>query len=198
MTIRPEYNQVARIKVFGIGGAGRNILNTLIIKGMDPSLGVYIDTDKNARAASRAEAFLVLGEEALHGLNTGADPNKGRIAAQLSEQELLFAMRDVDLLVLTAGLGGGVGSGATPVIADLALRAGDTTPVAVVTLPADKEGHARGEQAKAALAAIGALPVQELHVKRISSDVPLSHWFDEPNTWAADLIWRMIAETKAE
>lgn len=131
------------IKILGIGGAGRNILNALIDSGINPSVTIYIDTDINVLPTSKSEGFIQLGKAVFHGLGTGSRPAYGLIAAQSAEDEIVEATKDCDLVILIAGLGGGVGSGATPYIASLVKSYSSADIIAIVTLAAKWESGGR-------------------------------------------------------
>ncbi len=140
--ILPDIETFARIKVVGIGGGGGNALNRMIqskLRGID---FVAINTDAQALHYSRANKKVHIGKEATKGLGAGANPEIGRMAAEESEAEIYDALKNTDMVFITTGLGGGTGSGATPIIARIAKEIGALT-VAVVTKPFSFEGERR-------------------------------------------------------
>ena len=143
MLIKPEVNRFAKIKVVGVGGAGCNSLNSMIslqqIQGVD---FVGINTDAQALLTCLAPAKVQMGEQLTKGLGSGGDPEIGRKAAEESTEKLEEVMKDADMVFVTAGMGGGTGTGAGPLIADIARKSGALT-VAVVTKPFTFEGAHR-------------------------------------------------------
>lgn len=145
---------VTSTKVVGVGGAGLAILERLAQEGVDISECIAMHTDAKALLASSAAHKVQLGREAASGLGAGGDPNVGQTAARESGGEIAAACSGAQLVVVCAGLGGGTGSGAAPVVAQEAKKSGALV-VGVVTLPFAGEGGKRGEQARAALARLG-------------------------------------------
>lgn len=109
---------VARIKVIGVGGAGNNAVNRMIEAGIQSASYVAVNTDKQILLLSKAEVKIPIGSALTKGLGAGADPEVGRAAAEESKETLTEAVKDTDLLFITAGMGGGTGTGAAPVIAE--------------------------------------------------------------------------------
>ncbi|MBQ1509101.1 MAG: cell division protein FtsZ [Erysipelotrichaceae bacterium] len=146
MTIKPEYNQVARIKVFGVGGAGCNAVNRMVndgVKGVD----FYVcNTDLQSLNLSKCQNKIVLGKETTKGLGSGGNPEIGQKAGLESEEEIRKAMAGADMVFITAGMGGGTGTGAAPIFAKAAREIGALT-VGIVTRPFDFEGRKRMDQA---------------------------------------------------
>ncbi len=141
----------ARIKVIGVGGGGGNAVNRMIeagIKGVD---FIVANTDLQALNASKAPMKIQLGSKSTRGLGAGSNPDIGRNAALEDHQKLLDVLEGSDMVFVTAGLGGGTGTGAAPVVASLAIELGALT-VAVVTKPFGVEGRRRMEQAEKGLA----------------------------------------------
>jgi len=127
-----------RIKAIGVGGGGCNAVNRMV-RGEIPGVDfIAANTDVQALMANEAPTRIQLGPEVSHGLGVGGDPGLGRKAAEESEAELGKAMRDADMVFIAAGMGGGTGTGASPVIARLAKEAGALT-VAIVTKPFEFE-----------------------------------------------------------
>jgi len=138
----------AKIKVVGVGGAGNNAVNRLIDSGLRGADYIVVNTDNQALALSKAPKRIRIGGELTKGLGAGADPTIGQRAAEQSKEELQAALKDTDLLFITAGMGGGTGTGAAPVIAKLAKDMKILT-VAVVTLPFSFEARKRMDNAMA-------------------------------------------------
>ena len=140
-------NEGAKIKVIGVGGGGCNVVNTMIKEGLTKVEYIVANTDSQALNASLAPTKVQLGSEITKGLGAGANPEIGKKAA-LDEYEKLSEVLDgADMVFITAGMGGGTGTGASPVIAKLCKELGILT-VGVVTKPFDFEGKKRGRQAK--------------------------------------------------
>lgn len=145
-----SYDQVAKIKVFGIGGAGCNAINRMVDEGVQGVEFYVANTDQQVLNNSKAANKIVLGANVTKGLGAGADPSKGRKAAEESEDEIRRVMADADMVFITAGLGGGTGTGAAPLFARIAKEYGALT-VGIVTKPFSFEGKKRAQQAEAGL-----------------------------------------------
>ncbi|PIY80147.1 MAG: cell division protein FtsZ [Candidatus Pacebacteria bacterium CG_4_10_14_0_8_um_filter_42_14] len=145
--VKPSNTTFAKIKVIGIGGGGSNAVNSMInskqIQGVE---FIAINTDAQALLTSQADTKLQIGSNFTKGLGSGADPEVGRTAAEESYEKLKDLLFDTDMVFLTAGMGGGTGTGATPVIAEIAKESGALT-VAVVTKPFAFEGVRRMQAA---------------------------------------------------
>ncbi len=133
---------VARIKVIGVGGGGCNAVNRMINYEFKGPEFCAMNTDKQALITSKAETRIQIGEKLTKGLGAGADPEVGMKAAEESKQEIMQALEGTDLVFITAGMGGGTGTGAAPVVAQIAKEMGILT-VAVVTKPFGFEGSRR-------------------------------------------------------
>ena len=133
---------VARIKVVGVGGAGNNAVNRMIEAGIQSASYVAVNTDKQILLLSKAETKIQIGSALTKGLGAGAEPEVGRAAAEESKEVLTEAIKDTDLLFITAGMGGGTGTGAAPVIAKIA-RDLKILTIAIVTEPFNFEGKKR-------------------------------------------------------
>lgn len=144
------YSQVAKIKVFGVGGAGCNAINRMVDEGMQGVEFYVANTDLQVLNGSLVNNKIVLGRETTKGLGAGANPEVGRQAALESEDEIREAVSDADMIFITAGLGGGTGTGAAPIFARLAQEAGALT-VGIVTNPFSFEGTLRTRQAQEGL-----------------------------------------------
>ena len=150
MTIRPEYNQVARIKVFGIGGGGCNAVNRMVKDGVKGVEFYVCNTDLQSLNDSKCSNKILLGKDSTKGLGAGGLPEVGTKAALESEDEIRQAMSGADMVFIACGEGGGTGTGAAPVFAKIAKELGALT-VAVVTTPFEFEGNVRMRQAKEGL-----------------------------------------------
>ena len=137
---------VAKIKVIGVGGAGNNAVDRLIESGLTSAEYIVVNTDNQALARSKATKRIQIGAKLTKGLGAGADPSVGKAAAEESKEILQEALKDTDLLFITAGMGGGTGTGAAPMIAKLAKDMKILT-VAVVTLPFTFEAKRRMDNA---------------------------------------------------
>ena len=142
-----EHTPICKIKVIGVGGGGNNAVNRMIYAGITSASFVAINTDKQALLMSKAPSRLQIGEKLTRGLGAGADPEVGRKAAEESRELLEEVLKDTDLVFVTAGMGGGTGTGAAPVIANIAKEMGILT-IAVVTKPFRFEGKKRMENAE--------------------------------------------------
>jgi cell division protein FtsZ len=142
-----EARNDARIKVIGVGGGGNNAVNRMIDSGMEHIEFIVANTDLQALRMSRAATKIQLGVKLTNGLGAGANPEIGRKAALEDSDKIIEAMEGADMLFVTAGLGGGTGTGAAPIIASLASEMGALT-VAVVTKPFAFEGKRRMQQAE--------------------------------------------------
>lgn len=141
----------ARIKVIGVGGGGGNAVNRMIEAGVQGVEFIVANTDLQALNASRAPMKIQLGGKSTRGLGAGSNPDVGRDAALEDHEKLLDVLEGADMVFVTAGLGGGTGTGAAPVVASLAIELGALT-VAVVTKPFMVEGKKRMAQAERGLA----------------------------------------------
>lgn len=141
---------VANIKVVGIGGGGNNAVNRMINANITSAQFVAINTDKQALLMSKADLRLQIGEKLTRGLGAGADPEVGQKAAEESKASITEMLKDSDLVFITAGMGGGTGTGAAPVVAQIAKDMGILT-IAVVTKPFNFEGRKRMENAEKGL-----------------------------------------------
>lgn len=138
--------QVARIKVVGVGGGGNNTLNRICEVGIKGSDTIAVNTDAQDLLYTQAEKKILVGKEVTGGLGAGAQPKIGEEAAKESEVEIKKALSKSDLVFVTCGLGGGTGTGAAPVVSEIAKKLGALV-VAVVTLPFAMEGQRRYENA---------------------------------------------------
>jgi cell division protein FtsZ len=143
MLIRPQSTNFAKIRVIGIGGGGSNAIESMISHGSIQGVDfVSINTDAQALLKNKAETKIQIGENITRGLGSGGDPEMGRQAAEESEEKIRHMLEGSDMVFLTCGMGGGTGTGATPVVAKIAKEVGALT-VAVVTKPFMFEGTRR-------------------------------------------------------
>jgi cell division protein FtsZ len=145
-----EGGQGARIKVIGVGGAGGNAVNRLIEDGLEGVEFIVANTDCQALVDSKASIKIQLGEDIARGLGAGGNPEIGKQAALEDTDKLVDVLDGSDMIFVTAGLGGGTGTGAAPIIGSLATELGALT-IAVVTKPFGFEGHRRAAQAEQGL-----------------------------------------------
>jgi cell division protein FtsZ len=150
MEIKPKIETIARIKVVGVGGSGHNAIHRMINAGLMGVEFIAVNTDAQALHHSRADKKVQIGKQTTRGLGAGMNPELGRTAAEENKEEIMEALRGSDMVFVTCGLGGGTGSGAGPVVAELAKQEGILT-VAVVTKPFAFEGAKRREIAEKSL-----------------------------------------------
>jgi cell division protein FtsZ len=143
----PPHNYLAVIKVVGIGGGGVNAVNRMIEQGLKGVEFIAINTDAQALLMSDADVKLDVGRDSTRGLGAGADPEVGRRAADDAKDDIEELLRGADMVFVTAGEGGGTGTGGAPVVASIARKLGALT-VGVVTRPFSFEGKRRGTQAE--------------------------------------------------
>jgi cell division protein FtsZ len=143
----------ARIKVIGCGGGGSNAVNRMIAGGVKGVEFITLNTDAQALQLSNAEIKLQIGEKLTRGLGAGANPEIGKKAAEESREMIENALRGADMVFVTAGMGGGTGTGAAPVVAEIAKELGALT-VGVVTRPFSFEGRKRAMQGEMGIAAL--------------------------------------------
>jgi len=150
MTIEDTDHFGARVKVIGVGGGGSNAVNRMVRSGIGGVEFIVANTDAQALSHNAAPLCLQIGAKLTKGLGAGADPNVGRQAALEDTEQIISALDAADMVFVTTGLGGGTGTGAAPVIANLARELGALT-VAVVTKPFAFEGRRRAVQAERGL-----------------------------------------------
>ncbi|WP_084075871.1 cell division protein FtsZ [Demequina sp. NBRC 110052] len=146
-------NYITNIKVVGVGGGGVNAVNRMIDVGLKGAEFIAINTDAQALLMSDADVKLDIGRELTRGLGAGADPEVGRKAAEDHEDEIAEALRGADMVFVTAGEGGGTGTGGAPVVARVARSLGALT-VGVVTRPFGFEGRRRADQAETGITSL--------------------------------------------
>ena len=152
--VADEMENVVQIKVVGVGGGGGNAVNRMVAAGVRGVEFIAINTDKAALFLSKADQKIQIGEKSAAGMGAGGNPDNGRAAAEESRDEIAAALRSADMIFITAGMGGGTGTGAAPVVASIAKELGILT-VGIVTKPFAFEGKKRMTQAEAGIAALG-------------------------------------------
>lgn len=145
-----DTDNLARIKVIGVGGGGNNAVNRMIESGIQGVEFICANTDAQALKLSKADVKLQLGEKLTRGLGAGANPEVGKKAAEESHDQVEEILKGADMVFVTAGMGGGTGTGAAPVIAEVAKEVGALT-VGVVTRPFTFEGRKRAKQAQSGI-----------------------------------------------
>ena len=146
--------RVVKIKVIGVGGAGNNVINRMIDAGVDGVDFIVINTDKQDLNKSVCKNKIQIGEKLTNGMGAGSKPEIGKKSAEESRAAIAKILESTDMVFITAGMGGGTGTGAAPIVADLAHEAGILT-VGVVTKPFKFEGANRMRQAEAGIAELG-------------------------------------------
>ena len=155
LEFEPYIDQFARIKVVGVGGGGNNAVNRMIEAGVEGVEFIAVNTDGQALNQSKAEVTIQIGASLTRGLGAGANPQIGMKAVEESEKEIEDALRGADMVFVTAGMGGGTGTGAAPEIARIAKELGSLT-IGVVTRPFRFEGRKRAVNADAGIDAMKA------------------------------------------
>ncbi len=145
-----EMDQLAKIKVIGVGGGGNNAVQRMIESGLQGVDFIVANTDKQVLEKSKAETKIQLGIELTHGLGAGSKPEIGKEAAVESKEDIEQALKGADMIFITCGMGGGTGTGAAPVIAEISQNLGALT-VGIVTKPFSFEGKRRMENALAGI-----------------------------------------------
>ena len=148
-----EEANVVQIKVVGVGGGGGNAINRMVDAGVRGVEFVAINTDKAALIKSKANQKIQIGDKTTSGMGAGGNPDNGRAAAEESRDEIAAAIREADMIFITAGMGGGTGTGAAPIVAAVAKELGILT-VGIVTKPFAFEGKKRMTQAESGIAAL--------------------------------------------
>lgn len=147
--VKPDTNTFAKIKVLGVGGGGNNAINSMISSGKIKGVEfIAVNTDMQALIASNADVKLQIGEKNTKGLGSGSNPDVGAQAAEESREKIKEVLLGADMVFITAGEGGGTGTGAAPIIAEIARKEVNALTVAVVTKPFLFEGARRRMQAE--------------------------------------------------
>lgn len=144
---------VVAIKVAGVGGGGCNAVDRMISSGMKSVEFIAVNTDQQALFRSKAATKIAIGDKLTRGRGAGGDPEKGQRAAEESRDEVAAALKGTQMLFITSGMGGGTGTGAAPVVAEVAKEMGILT-IGVVTKPFDFEGKKRADQAEMGITAL--------------------------------------------
>ncbi len=153
MELAQEYSNVVQIKVVGVGGGGGNAVNRMVDAGVKGVEFIAINTDNMALYNSKADMKIQIGEKVTQGKGAGANPDVGARAAEESRDAIVDALKSADMVFITSGMGGGTGTGAAPIVAQIAKELGILT-VGVVTKPFAFEGKRRMEQAEIGIAAL--------------------------------------------
>ena len=184
----------AKIKVVGIGGGGGNAINRMIQTGIEGVEFISVNTDLQALSSNRARIKIQIGEKLTKGLGSGGRPDTGKEAAIEDTEKLIEILQGADMVFLTAGLGGGTGTGSTPILANLGSEL-DILCIAIVTLPFEFEGKVRAKQAqeglselKAAVDTVIAIPNERL-LQTVNLDTSIQDAFK-----MADDILRQAAQ----
>ena len=176
-----DSGNLAQLKVIGVGGAGGNAVNRMVDAGLENVEFISINTDKQALNNSKADVKLQIGEKVTKGLGAGAKPEKGQSAAEESVEEIASLMRGADLVFITAGMGGGTGTGAAPIVAKAAKDQGILT-FGVVTKPFFFEGRARMRNAMAGIDKLrgvvdALIVIPNDRVLKVAGDMPANDAF---------------------
>ncbi len=150
MNPNPYNESFARIKVVGIGGGGQNAVNRMMEEGLSGIEFLSVNTDAQALLLSNAPVRVRIGDKLTRGLGAGGNPDVGRKAAEESAEELYEVLKGADMVFIAAGLGGGTGTGAAPIVAQIAKEVGSLT-IGVVTRPFNFEGSRRQQSAEAGI-----------------------------------------------
>ena len=148
-----DFENIVQIKVIGVGGGGGNAIDRMVTMGVRCVEFISVNTDKQALYRSKATQKIQIGEKITHGKGAGSKPEIGQKAADESREAIAAAIRGTDMVFITAGMGGGTGTGAAPVVAEIARDMGILT-VGIVTKPFEFEGRRRMEQAENGIAAL--------------------------------------------
>ncbi len=148
-----DFDNVVQIKVIGVGGGGGNAVDRMVTMGVQGVEFISVNTDRQALYRSKATQKIQIGEKVTHGKGAGSKPETGQKAADESREAIAAAIRGSDMVFITAGMGGGTGTGAAPIVAEIAHDMGVLT-VGIVTKPFDFEGRRRMEQAESGITAL--------------------------------------------
>ncbi|NLJ30034.1 MAG: cell division protein FtsZ [Clostridiales bacterium] len=148
-----DFDNIVQIKVIGVGGGGGNAIDRMVTMGVQGVEFISVNTDKQALYRSKATQKIQIGEKVTHGKGAGSKPEMGQKAADESREAIAAAIRGSDMVFITAGMGGGTGTGAAPIVAEIARDMGVLT-VGIVTKPFDFEGRRRMEQAEGGISSL--------------------------------------------
>ncbi len=146
-----DFDNIVKIKVIGVGGGGGNALDRMVSSGVKCVEFVSVNTDKQALQRSKATQKIQIGDKITHGKGAGSKPEIGQKAAEENREEIAQAIKGTDMVFITAGMGGGTGTGAAPIVAQIAREMGVLT-IGIVTKPFAFEGKRRMEQAESGIA----------------------------------------------
>ena len=158
MDLLPQSESFARIKVIGVGGGGCNAVNRMIDEGLQGIEFIAVNTDGQALLQSKAQIRVRVGDKVTRGLGAGGNPEIGRKSAEESAEELYEVLKGSDMVFVTSGMGGGTGTGAAPIVAQIAKEVGALT-IGVVTRPFTFEGSRRAQSAEAGIASSKNMPI---------------------------------------
>lgn len=191
------------IKIIGVGGAGSNAIDCLKMDNLDRLQLAVVNTDQQALSGSQAHEKLLLGGKVTRGLGTGGDPDIGREAAEADREKIAALVKGSDLVFLLAGLGGGTGGGAAPIIADVATREGALV-IAFVSMPFSFEGGRRLKQAEESLLALrrvcdAVIPISnDVLMQECTDSTGVKAAFAQADAWigrGVKSIWSMLFRT---
>ncbi|HEX3037425.1 MAG TPA: cell division protein FtsZ [Oscillospiraceae bacterium] len=148
-----DFDNIVQIKVIGVGGGGGNAIDRMVTMGVQGVEFISVNTDKQALYRSKATQKIQIGEKITHGKGAGSKPEMGQKAADESREAIAAALRGSDMVFITGGMGGGTGTGAAPIVAEIARDMGILT-IGIVTKPFAFEGRRRMEQAEGGIAAL--------------------------------------------
>ena len=148
-----DFDNIVQIKVVGVGGGGGNALDRMVEAGVKCVEFISVNTDHQALIRSKATQKIQIGEKITHGKGAGSKPEIGQKAAEESREEIAAALKGTDMVFITAGMGGGTGTGAAPIVAEIAREMGILT-IGIVTKPFAFEGRRRMEQAENGISAL--------------------------------------------
>ena len=148
-----DFDNIVQIKVIGVGGGGGNAVDRMVTTGVHGVEFISVNTDKQALFRSKATQKIQIGEKVTHGKGAGSKPEMGQKAAEESREAIAAAIRGSDMVFITAGMGGGTGTGAAPIVAEIAREMGVLT-IGIVTKPFAFEGRRRMEQAESGISAL--------------------------------------------
>ncbi len=148
-----DFDNIVQIKVIGVGGGGGNAVDRMVSNGVQGVEFISVNTDKQALYRSKATQKIQIGEKVTHGKGAGSNPDMGQKAADESREAIAASIRGSDMVFITAGMGGGTGTGAAPIVAEIAHEMG-VLAVGIVTKPFDFEGRRRMEQAETGIASL--------------------------------------------
>ncbi len=181
-------DKTVNIKVIGVGGAGNNVVDRMISSGIGGAEFVVVNTDRQALKKSTCENKLQIGEKLTGGMGADADPEIGKQSAEESRVAIAKVLEGADMAIIIVGMGGGTGTGAAPIIADIAHEAGLLT-VGIVTKPFRFEGANRRKQAEVGIASLS----DKVDSLIIIPNDRLKYVTDQKITFAADVLKQAVS-----